>query len=270
MRFSCSIDAHCADGQECVNNICAYPCITDPECDFDEHCEAGYCIPVTGVCGYPSNHHWVDYECCIDIPGWECAFGKTCVGHNCTWTIACDSNNDCPNDFYCSGGVCRLVPAGSDCGERLNHRWIGYECCQDESCADDYYCNAYFHQCAAVPEGSDCGERINHTWINYECCEHTDCNASQRCMNHACTEFNYGCLTNADCAEGQRCENNYCVAPDQTLWIIIVLLAIIGAAGALWYFKFRRREEGEEEYIPPEEPGKIITAAEFEESFKEK
>ena len=88
------------------------PCGTDEDCASYESCENGFCVPITGTCGYAVNHTWVKYECCFA--------------------------SDCPASMTCSDHSC--VNVGCPCGEIVNHVCQPYECCSDAECAGGELC----------------------------------------------------------------------------------------------------------------------------------
>ncbi len=102
----CTSDADCATGEVCVENECEPAPEPEPEeptapegagggepqCTYDEDCldteyctEEGDCVPVECVCGYPSNHACVYYDCGTAEEGCEpCAeTNNVCIEHEC-------------------------------------------------------------------------------------------------------------------------------------------------------------------------------------------
>lgn len=70
-----------------VNVSCAPPplppppeCLQDGDCAFDQLCANQSCIDITGECGYPENHSWIDYECCDDE---GCGYLMICENNTC-------------------------------------------------------------------------------------------------------------------------------------------------------------------------------------------
>ncbi|MFA5412754.1 MAG: M64 family metallopeptidase [Candidatus Micrarchaeia archaeon] len=55
-------------------------CLANSDCNSTEHCVAGSCAGVTGLCGYAENHSWYEYQCCADG---ACSSNEECVEHSC-------------------------------------------------------------------------------------------------------------------------------------------------------------------------------------------
>ncbi|MBD3210059.1 hypothetical protein GF318_01635, partial [Candidatus Micrarchaeota archaeon] len=107
----------CPEGQVCQNHTCFWECSSDGDCADSQYCDigegadGGICTNVTGLCGYPENHTWVQYECgdeegCEDCPG-----GMLCMEHECV-----ESALDCPEEMVLGeGGACTARTGGEPC-----------------------------------------------------------------------------------------------------------------------------------------------------------
>lgn len=98
-------------------------CSADFECDTQEYCSAGVCLPKKPV-----------KEKCT--AGNECK-SNLCIGGYCA---ECESNSDCPANEQCSAGVCSKIPCS--CGTIKNHECVQYECCEDSMCSGEKVCVA--------------------------------------------------------------------------------------------------------------------------------
>jgi len=80
--YECCANTDCTGGLVCQSNECVQKeeCETDADCANTEYCSSGSCVPVTGECGYASNHMWTNYECCSDT---GCAQGSHCTNNAC-------------------------------------------------------------------------------------------------------------------------------------------------------------------------------------------
>ena len=56
-------------------------CTTNTDCSSTEQCLNNECVPVTGECGYASNHEFVSYECCSNS---DCEQGYECKENTCS------------------------------------------------------------------------------------------------------------------------------------------------------------------------------------------
>jgi peptidoglycan-associated lipoprotein len=84
----CAKDTDCADGKQCVDNMCLLPCTSDDACTGSTHCEAGYC---------KAN--------CVDSS--SCGSGQTCNGGRCVAQgSTCTDQGDCGAGFKCESGLC--------------------------------------------------------------------------------------------------------------------------------------------------------------------
>ncbi len=91
VNYECCQDSDCEEGQACLDNQCEdqFECFSDDDCGDAQYCDVetgasgGSCEDVTGACGYPEDHEWVQYECGDDENCTECQRGYTCVNHEC-------------------------------------------------------------------------------------------------------------------------------------------------------------------------------------------
>src|SRR3989338_7484163 len=65
-----------------INKLQCIGCKEDIYCEDNEFCNASEykCEKVEGECGYPSDHKWVNYECCKDS---DCSVVKRCSENIC-------------------------------------------------------------------------------------------------------------------------------------------------------------------------------------------
>ena len=62
-----------------------HECDTNSDCRYNEYCSLSNCVSeckpvVQGICGYISNHKWVNYDCCSDS---DCSESQRCVNNKC-------------------------------------------------------------------------------------------------------------------------------------------------------------------------------------------
>jgi hypothetical protein len=55
-------------------------CLENLSCASNQYCSNETCMNLTGDCGYPENHSWIDYECCEDN---DCGYGMICQNNIC-------------------------------------------------------------------------------------------------------------------------------------------------------------------------------------------
>jgi len=126
-------------------------CTSDDQCLSDQRCSQGDCVPVPCECGQVTNHECLDYQCCSDA---DCPAGQTCRDNACEEggeepesEFQCMSDADCAPEEYCAiavgaaGGTCE--PVTGECGYVEDHKFVPYECGDDESCP-------------ACPQGETC------------------------------------------------------------------------------------------------------------------
>jgi peptidoglycan-associated lipoprotein len=105
---SCKKDAHCHEGEYCVNNQCQQ-CRDTGDCGSGQECVEGACRDIPGYCTSAS----------------DCADGQICRDNRCG---PCAANGDCAEGLVCLEGACRKAecmteedcPAGLTC--------VGYRC----------------------------------------------------------------------------------------------------------------------------------------------
>jgi len=153
--YECLVDADCADDQMCVSRTCInltgecgyplnhswveYECCENIDCADMETCENAECVPLEcGYCEYPQNHACIAHECCKNA---DCAAGQECdtTLHVCVQADepeGCQSNSECADNEKCSNGNCITIMG--ECGYAQNHQWHPYECCDDDQCASGW------------------------------------------------------------------------------------------------------------------------------------
>lgn len=88
VRVSGAGENLCSSSADCEETP-VYECYSDGDCDDAYFCDipagqiGGTCEPVTGECGYPQNHTWVQYECGNEVGCQPCPEGEVCVNHVC-------------------------------------------------------------------------------------------------------------------------------------------------------------------------------------------
>ena len=105
---TCKKDAHCNEGEFCVNNICQQ-CRDSGDCEAGQECTEGSCRVIPGYCTTAA----------------ECADGQVCRNNQCG---PCVANGDCAEGLVCMEGICGKAecmteedcPAGLSC--------VGYHC----------------------------------------------------------------------------------------------------------------------------------------------
>ncbi len=112
-------------------------CGSDADCLQSEHCDDGFCNPIScGSCQYIGDHACVDYACCTDE---DCDKGFTCSDRKC-------QPLSCQFDEYIVGHGCDKLACADD--EYLsNHSCSRLNCqksqaavnhvCKDIACSDD-------------------------------------------------------------------------------------------------------------------------------------
>lgn len=55
-------------------------CLENSSCASSQYCSNETCMNLTGECGYPDNHSWVEYECCEDA---DCGYKMICENNSC-------------------------------------------------------------------------------------------------------------------------------------------------------------------------------------------
>ena len=70
---------------------CAPPeCLSNEDCRSDQFCADEKCIDLIGMCGYPEDHFWVEYECCSDG---DCFNETICIENFCE-SLSVQNNSD--------------------------------------------------------------------------------------------------------------------------------------------------------------------------------
>ena len=64
-------------------------CLGNSSCAEDQYCLNETCLNLTGECGYPENHSWMQYECCEDD---ECGYKMLCQNNSCILEPAPEPN----------------------------------------------------------------------------------------------------------------------------------------------------------------------------------
>ena len=164
----CEVDKNCPkDNQMCVDYLCvSVQCVDDSSCPDHMSCDYSdnICKPVTGYCGYPEDHQWNAYECCVsaDCKGWQrCdTEEKFCVQRDCNF------DSECASDQFCSDGQCLQVQE-KECGYVDAHKWNNYQCCEDTDCKEGESCVE--NTCAeatyelVVPDIAEVGSKVTVT-----------------------------------------------------------------------------------------------------------
>lgn len=154
---ACSTHADCpGDGVICREGSCVRGCADASDCDDNQACVDGSCVPtVTPGCGVSSpcasGLECVDGECRQPSDtcqfSSECGAGRVCVNQHCT--TACSAENACPGGAECVEGYCREVrpepgecATSADCGEGRVCRDTRCfdECAADAECGSGRYC----------------------------------------------------------------------------------------------------------------------------------
>ncbi len=181
----CEVDADCGGEMICVQgeywNVCQYdgdPCQSHEDCEFGYRCNTNLAYP---VCEYASECV-TDADCsainvCATVENWkECRLN--------TSPDFCQSDNDCPEGFYCE-----TVIAGYGTCRSLN------ECFSDDECPE------YF-ECISNGDYLECVETV-------PCQRHEDCGFGYRCVvaqpRNVC-EYANECATDADCGNFEECQ----------------------------------------------------------------
>ena len=184
---SCDSGAHCVNGYcvidpccgkncgdlVCVDGTCENHCPQgDVNCPQGEICRQGRCVPAD--CYHP------DHLC---GPGLLCQNG-VCVADPCHGLT-------CPDDTFCSGGICLSVCDGVSCP-------VG-EACQNGAC-QPLPCGG------ACPQGQDCLDG----GCSADPCYNLSCPAGLVCVNGRCAD---GPCSGITCPPGLVCENGQCRGP---------------------------------------------------------
>ena len=99
----------------------------------------------------------------------------------------CRSSFDCESTEICTDSEC--VELDCECGYAVNHECILYECCEDDDCKDNEYCDPDDHSCELVI--CDCPEkRYDHEchMVPEYCCSDLQCNENETCIENECVK----------------------------------------------------------------------------------
>lgn len=112
---SCKKDAHCHEGEYCVNNLCQQ-CRDNGDCPEGQECAAGACRDIPDYCSGPE----------------DCAQGQICRDNRCG---PCLQAGDCADGMVCIDGLCGKAECNTteDCPAGLS--CVNYKCRVDESAA---------------------------------------------------------------------------------------------------------------------------------------
>jgi parallel beta-helix repeat protein len=100
----------------------------------------------------------------------------------------CLNNDDCTSNQECKNFQC--VNLECVCGEPSNHTCVYYECCDNDQCSDDEFCDISEHICREV--SCTCGYIENHRCVRPDdyCCTDIHCG-----MNQTCDTSTHRCIT---------------------------------------------------------------------------
>ncbi len=159
-------------------------CFDKADCDDDEKCVTGICIPE-------------DADCTLDR---QCSNDKICVDYYC---VECEYDDDCNDGYACNdNNVCEKIKECNDDSDCPN---------PGDVCSLAGYCISGGDSCI---NNADCssGFCVNQTCV--ECVNETGCSAAYVCQNYRC--INLGgddCVDDADCGqEGYVCDRGSCVS----------------------------------------------------------
>ena len=104
-------------------------------------------------------------------------------------TAECESDEDCGEDAYCDGGICKpkkkineTCDEDNECASNVCEEGRCVYCTTDDDCASDESCT----DGSCIKIECDCGYILNHACIPYECCADEDCEEDEFCIGHAC------------------------------------------------------------------------------------
>jgi hypothetical protein len=189
---TCTTTSECpGDGVICRDGTCVRGCQDASDCDANQTCVDGSCVPtVNPACGDTNpcadGLECVDGECRQPSDtcqfSSECGAGRVCVNQRCT--TACGTDNPCPTGAQCVEGFCEEIQptpgdcsTNADCGEG--------RVCRDTRCFD-------------------------------ECATDGECGAGRYCLEGRCRLDDRprpSCGATAMCASGSICLNGSCRIP---------------------------------------------------------
>ncbi len=189
---TCTTTSECpGDGVICRDGTCVRGCQDASDCDANQTCVDGSCVPtVNPACGDTNpcadGLECVDGECRQPSDtcqfSSECGAGRVCVNQRCT--TACGTDNPCPTGAQCVEGFCEEIQptpgdcsTNADCGEG--------RVCRDTRCFD-------------------------------ECATDGECGTGRYCLEGRCRLDDRprpSCGATAMCASGSICLNGSCRIP---------------------------------------------------------
>lgn len=191
---SCSSDTDCPDGYECnpfsdecepEDNSSTIDCQNNTDCDGDDVCEDGQCVPDGSGGGEDCDLEAAD--CTGDTPFLD---DQSCQCVECAGSADCDGDDEQCVDGFCTdddGG-------GGDNGG-------------DDGCVSGQTCGAAGGSC-----GGDYPYCIDDCCV--ECIGAADCDGDDICTQDGVCGSSSGCTDESDCPVGYDCDNGQCVAPD--------------------------------------------------------
>jgi hypothetical protein len=192
-EVECQNDDDCDEDEVCVAGECVpdVECVTPADCDDDNDCTADICAD--GMCANPNNDAG---EMCDQDGGSVCDGDGACV--------ECNSNMQCDAFEVCTENAC--VP--------------GAECIMDSDCADGNQCTGDFcflRECSNpnADAGADCdqdgGSVCDGDGSCVACNDDSDCDMGELCVGNGCVA-DVECMINDDCGVDEICVDNACVS----------------------------------------------------------
>ncbi len=207
-------------------------CQGDDDCDATEHCVDTACVPRSADLGVadagdtgeggadlgpqsdqgPGEADLADGGPSPDQGGVD--LGQPDIGPTCTDSAECEVDEFCNPDTHQCQLACRPCDEANACREgfhcdfrRGDYGCCNFECANDESCAEDQYCDAEIKECRAGCRADSCGEEQHCDLATRTCAagcvDHANCPVGTVCDAPNCVP---GCLADAGCEEGQRCD----------------------------------------------------------------
>ena len=188
--------------------IVTIACETNEDCNDGDACTTDFCDPALGCVHTPIPD-------CICVP--DCA-NRECGDDGCGGSCGTcpDDGLFCTGDPVCTNGKCAFTGDPCNvvspvCCEALDA--CVSECCSDEDCPDDFYCNGE-ESCqdgvcmpGEFPCGDDCcDEATNTCGLGQSCSSDGDCGDGDACTSDACVD---GCCVNTpECSTNGQCNDN--------------------------------------------------------------